>query len=59
LTEPEARKALTEALALLLQLRDVGAMGTIYLSAVTPAIAIAAAQVKSSVTKWIEAKGQQ
>jgi hypothetical protein len=58
-TEPEARKALTDALALLLQLRDVGAMGTIYLSAVTPAIAIAAAEVKSSVTKWIEAKGQQ
>jgi hypothetical protein len=59
MTEPEARKALTDALALLLQLRDVGAMGTNNLSAVQPAMDIARDEVRSAAIRWIAAKGQQ
>jgi hypothetical protein len=58
-TEPEARKALTDALALLLQLRDVGAMGTNNLSAVQPAMDIARDEVRAASIRWIAAKGQQ
>jgi hypothetical protein len=59
MTEPEARKELTEALALLLQLRDVGAMGERELADVAPAIGIQVKEVESAIGAWLAAKGQQ
>jgi len=49
----EPRQELVDALALLLQLRDVGAMGQTFQAIIEPAIVVAKDKVRTAVDAWV------